>query len=145
MNIEDLHEAVDEIIGQGIKSSKNNTIHHEALLFDHTSHLKENDLNLLNKVIQQRKIDINNYKDEVAATSFSIQSLKDFDWSLRLVLSSDQLQTLRKPLLMLKLSLKQHETTTIKHITMELTYVEFKNLLENCHQIYKVIDTIRQH
>lgn len=33
----------------------------------------------------------------------SYSHLKDFDWSLRLVLSSDKLSGLRRPLLMLKL------------------------------------------
>lgn len=64
--------------------------------------------------------------------------LDDFDWSLRMVMSSDKLSDLHKPLLMLTL-----ETTNINgekaNQLIELTTQELKYLIEKLKTVQKVI------
>eukprot|EP00456_Euglypha_rotunda_P012233 TRINITY_DN13429_c0_g1_i2.p1 TRINITY_DN13429_c0_g1~~TRINITY_DN13429_c0_g1_i2.p1 ORF type:complete len:218 (-),score=32.71 TRINITY_DN13429_c0_g1_i2:130-783(-) len=67
-------------------------------------------------------------------------SLKDFDWSLRMTLSSDKLSTLREPLLLLTLSLQ--DSGAGKNINLELSKAELENVLKSLEEAYKTVATL---
>jgi COMM domain len=62
----------------------------------------------------------------------SYAHLKDFDWSLRLVLSSDKLSGLRRPLLMIKLDIvdadgaKQERLVELSEAELEILLTKLK-------------------
>jgi hypothetical protein len=62
----------------------------------------------------------------------SYSHLKDFDWSLRLVLSSDKLSGLRRPLLMLKLDVvgadgvKQEKLVELSEAELDVLLAKLK-------------------
>ena len=66
----------------------------------------------------------------------SYATLKDFDWSLRLVLSSSKLSGLRQPLLMLKLD-KILPDGTIEERLLELDESELNTLLSSLRAAQK--------
>lgn len=70
--------------------------------------------------------------------SASYSTLQDFDWSLRLVLSSNKLSGLRQPLLMLKLE-KTLPDGTVKERLLELDETELDNLLGSLKSAQKHI------
>ena len=61
-------------------------------------------------------------------TEISSGTLEDFDWSLRLCMGSDQLATLRRPLLLLSLTIRKPNGKVEKR-TLELSMEELDNLL----------------
>jgi len=63
--------------------------------------------------------------------------LKDFDWSLRMTLSSDKLSTLREPLLLLSLSL--HENGQTRDVHLELSKSELDVFLKSCEEIHREV------
>jgi hypothetical protein len=66
--------------------------------------------------------------------------LRDFDWSVRLVLSSDKLSALRQPLLMLKLDTIGPDGTVVEQV-LELTLEELKTFSETLISAQKVLIT----
>ncbi len=70
--------------------------------------------------------------------SASYATLQDFDWSLRLVLSSSKLSGLRKPLLMLKLE-KTLPNGSVEERLLELDEAELDRLLESLKSAQKHI------
>jgi hypothetical protein len=70
--------------------------------------------------------------------SASYATLQDFDWSLRLVLSSSKLSGLRKPLLMVKLE-KTLPNGTVEERLLELDEAELDKLLESLKSAQKHI------
>ena len=67
--------------------------------------------------------------------------LKDFDWSVRLVLSTDTISTLRKPLLMLRFEANLPDGSTKTQI-LELTTDELKGFLDSLKAAQKVFSDI---
>ena len=67
----------------------------------------------------------------------SYNKLKDFDWSSRIVLSSDKLSGLNKPIVMLQLTTEDCNGIE-KQTLLELTKDDTKALLENLTKIQKV-------
>ena len=134
---EDYHLAIDELIGQGIKTSNKNALD-EIILARNANELIESDV--IEKILKSRKNDLDKHYNNL----FSTYTLKDFNWSLRLVLASDKLSNIKKPKVLLELSLIQLNQD-VKQIQIELNKQEFKNLLDNCHKIYKVLNTLRSH
>lgn len=61
--------------------------------------------------------------------SVSYSQLKDFDWSYRVVLSSDKLSWLRKPLLLLRLDTVSADGVKSERV-VELSELEVDELLE---------------
>lgn len=60
----------------------------------------------------------------------SYAHLKDFDWSVRMCLSSDKLSGLRTPLMILKLDVKL-PCGKVEEVILELNGQELKNLLSS--------------
>ena len=65
----------------------------------------------------------------VVEGTVSYAQLKDFDWSYRVVLSSDKLSWLRKPLLLLRLDTVGADGVKSERV-VELSEVELDELLE---------------
>eukprot|EP01039_Chlorochromonas_danica_P000039 gene39-42_t len=63
-------------------------------------------------------------------TGCSMKELVDFDWSLKLALSSDKLSGLRKPLLQLNLQTADPSGKTKKDTLLELNAEELARLLK---------------
>lgn len=64
-------------------------------------------------------------------------SLQDFDWSLRLVMSSSQLTTVRIPIVLLTLTIKTGENK-IKNVNLQLNkndLAKFISHLSNCQKV----------
>jgi len=60
----------------------------------------------------------------------SYMSLQDFDWSTRLVLSSDKISGLRKPIVQLKLDTSPSDGT-LRETLLEMDLKELKILLSS--------------
>jgi hypothetical protein len=71
--------------------------------------------------------------EEVGSYSY----LKDFDWSIRLILSSDKISGLRKPVLLLKLE-SQTPNGKIQENTIELNTKELENLITSLKKAQEV-------
>ena len=67
----------------------------------------------------------------------SYTRLEDFDWSLRLVLSSDKLSDLKKPLLMLSLDTIDANEAKKNHL-LEMTSEELKAFIGKLKTVQKV-------
>jgi hypothetical protein len=74
-------------------------------------------------------------------TLISAGTLEDFDWSLRLVMGSDQLSTLRQPLLLLSLTIRK-TNGEIEHKTLELDQERLSSMLETFDNISNVISKL---
>ena len=71
----------------------------------------------------------------------SAGTLEDFDWSLRMVMGSDQLSTLRQPLLLLSLTIR-NTNGQIEHKTLELNQDRLENLLSTFGDIGTVLSKL---
>lgn len=69
--------------------------------------------------------------------------LDDFDWSLRMVMSSDKLSDLHKPLLMLKLETTDANGDKYDHL-VELTTEELKILINKLKTVQKVVHGMKK-
>ncbi|XP_054585247.1 COMM domain-containing protein 8 [Eptesicus fuscus] len=82
-------------------------------------------------------------KDEIKQTllnevvDISSAQLQDFDWQLKLALSSDKIATLQMPLLNLHLDVK--ENGEVKPYSIEMSQEELQNLINSLEAANKVI------
>uniref|UniRef100_A0A3B4A8U3 COMM domain-containing protein n=1 Tax=Periophthalmus magnuspinnatus TaxID=409849 RepID=A0A3B4A8U3_9GOBI len=70
-------------------------------------------------------------------TSISSAVLSDFDWQLKLALSSDKISSLQTPLL--SLSLDVRENGALRPVTMEMTRDELNTLISSLEAANKVV------
>jgi len=68
----------------------------------------------------------------------SFSCLKDFDWSLRLTLSSDKISGLRKPLLLLKIDTVGPDGGKVERI-VEMNEEELNHLLARLKEAQEVL------
>jgi len=113
--------------------------------------LSENLISLISQVIVARQSEIEeavlcggNGSSVVHPSPFPL--LKDFDWSIRVVLSSDSMNSLRIPVMLLHLTLKKDHSNNsnngITELTLELTKNELDHLLNNCRHIQQVVQKL---
>ncbi|CAI9153070.1 unnamed protein product [Rangifer tarandus platyrhynchus] len=82
-------------------------------------------------------------KDEIKQTlleeivDISSAQLQDFDWQLKLALSSDKIATLQMPLLNLQIDVK--ENGEVKPYSVEMSKEELKNLINSWEAATKVV------
>jgi len=69
-------------------------------------------------------------------------SLQDFDWSLRLIMSSSTIQSVRIPVVVLTLTLKTGDNTN--NITLELNKNELSQLIESLTNVQKVVKALER-
>eukprot|EP00941_MAST-03F_sp_MAST-3F-sp1_P006158 g6158.t1 len=105
-----------------------------------TSGLSDGVCNEIASVLNARRDDILQALSEQAA-SVSSSHLADFDWSLRLVMSSNELSQMREPILILTLHISDSEGRR-KEVVMELTKEKLGDLLSNCDKIGKVVEEL---
>ena len=67
--------------------------------------------------------------------------LVDFDWSLRLVLSSQHLSSMRKPILLVDLDLK-YANGTSRHQILELAEQDLDKVLNSFASVEKVLQLL---
>lgn len=67
----------------------------------------------------------------------SSAQLQDFDWQLKLALSSDKIATLQMPLLNLHLDIK--ENGEVKPYSVEMSKEELQNLISSLEAANKVV------
>ena len=91
-------------------------------------------------IVDDRRIEIDRALAK-KTTLISAGTLEDFDWSLRLVMGSDQLSTLRQPLLLLSLTIR-NTNGEIEHKTLELDQERLNTMLETFDNISDVISTL---
>ena len=70
--------------------------------------------------------------------SVSYAFLKDFDWSARVVMSSDKLSGLRRPMLLLKLDTVAADGTKEEHM-VELNESELDEFLESLRRVQSMV------
>ena len=78
------------------------------------------------------------------AVEISNAHLTDFDWSLRLVLASDKLSHVRKPIVLLKLFLSDASGSARRDLIVELGKAELDKLLDDCSNINTVLQSLVQ-
>lgn len=76
-------------------------------------------------------------------SDLSYSWLDDFDWSLRMVMSSDKLSDLHRKLLMLKLETTDANGEKAEHL-IELTSEELKYLIAKLKSVQKVCSIIQR-
>jgi hypothetical protein len=91
-------------------------------------------------IVDDRRIEIDRALAK-KTTLISAGTLEDFDWSLRLVMGSDQLSTLRQPLLLLSLTIR-NTNGEIEHKTLELDQERLNTMLETFDNISDVISKL---
>eukprot|EP01084_Bolivina_argentea_P317350 550211_1 len=69
-------------------------------------------------------------------------SLQDFDWSLRLIMSSSTIQSVRIPVVLLTLTLKTGDET--KNITLQLNKRELNRLIESLSNVQRVVKALER-
>lgn len=69
--------------------------------------------------------------------SISSASLQDFDWQLKLALSSDKISSLNTPLLSLCLDVKENQA--LRSVTMEMNREELNTLISSLEAANKVV------
>ncbi|KAK2825810.1 hypothetical protein Q5P01_020024 [Channa striata] len=70
-------------------------------------------------------------------TSISSATLKDFDWQLKLALSSDKISSLHTPLLCLSLDVR--ENGALRPVTIEMNREELNTLITSLEAANKVV------
>ncbi|XP_032708296.1 COMM domain-containing protein 8 [Lontra canadensis] len=101
-------------------------------------------LNQLNSFHQQAVMKcLKSRKDEIKQAlleeivDISSAQLQDFDWQLKLALSSDKIATLQMPLLNLHLDIK--ENGEVKPYSVEMSKEELQNLINSLEAANKVV------
>ncbi|XP_054653722.1 COMM domain-containing protein 8 isoform X2 [Dunckerocampus dactyliophorus] len=99
-------------------------------------------------VLKARKEDIRHALLD-RTNSITSATLQDFDWQLKLALSSDKISSLQTPLLSLSLDIR--ENGTFKPVTMETNKEELSTLISSLEAANKVVlqltnnENIAQH
>lgn len=88
------------------------------------------------KCLKSRKDEIKQALLEEIVDISSAQ-LQDFDWQLKLALSSDKIATLQMPLLNLHLDIK--ENGEVKPYSVEMSKEELQNLINSLEAANKVV------
>lgn len=88
------------------------------------------------KCLKARKEEIRNALVETVNAISSAQ-LQDFDWQLKLALSSDKISMLQMPLLNLDLDVR--ENGEIKPISIEMNKEELQNLINALEAANKIV------
>ncbi|OXB58578.1 hypothetical protein ASZ78_004401 [Callipepla squamata] len=100
------------------------------------SELNANYQEAIVKCLKGRKEEIRNALVETVNAISSAQ-LQDFDWQLKLALSSDKISTLQMPLLNLDLDVRENDE--IKPISIEMNKEELQNLINALEAANKVV------
>ncbi|XP_028404022.1 COMM domain-containing protein 8-like [Dendronephthya gigantea] len=69
--------------------------------------------------------------------NLSQATLKDFDWKLKLIMATDKLSNMREPVVSLDLDIK--EKAGMKHVLVELSKDELKELIASLEAANKVV------
>ncbi|KGL79937.1 COMM domain-containing protein 8, partial [Tinamus guttatus] len=97
--------------------------------------LNSNYQEVITKCLKSRKEEIRNALVE-RVNAISSAQLQDFDWQLKLALSSDKISMLQMPLLNLDLDVR--ENGEIKPISIEMNKEELQNLINALEAANKV-------
>lgn len=93
-------------------------------------------------VVVARRDEIEERLKQQASQLFP-RHLKDFDWSVRLITSSDHISSTKKAVMMLTLTTQNETTGNAEDVTVELSREDLDSLLENCNDINGVIQELR--
>lgn len=127
-NLNDMLDAVECVICDAIHRGLSAEQFKEAL-----ESIDENVAKALVNVYQMRKHEIAISRAESIA-SISEAFLKDFDWSIRIIMGSSDLSTTRKAILLLKLSLEDPNGKVLNK-TYEMDLDSLSNLLKKFDRI----------
>ncbi|XP_030347305.1 COMM domain-containing protein 8 isoform X2 [Strigops habroptila] len=98
--------------------------------------LNSNYQEAITKCLKGRKEEIRNALVE-RVNAISSAQLQDFDWQLKLALSSDKISVLQMPLLNLDLDVR--ENGEIKPVSIEMNKEELQNLINTLEAANKVV------
>ncbi|XP_043849416.1 COMM domain-containing protein 8-like [Dromiciops gliroides] len=105
-------------------------------VIEQLNHLSSDHQNTIMKCLKNRKDEIRKaLLGEIIAISSA--QLQDFDWQLKLALSSDKIATLQVPLLNPDLDVK--ENGDVKQYSVEMNKEELQNLINSLEAANKVI------
>ncbi|XP_036619409.1 COMM domain-containing protein 8 [Trichosurus vulpecula] len=105
-------------------------------VIEQLNHLSSDHQKTIMKCLKSRKDEIRKaLLGEIIAISSA--QLQDFDWQLKLALSSDKIATLQVPLLNLDLDVK--ENGDVKQYSVEMNKEELQNLINSLEAANKVI------
>eukprot|EP00118_Oscarella_pearsei_P025503 m.308296 g.308296 ORF g.308296 m.308296 type:complete len:179 (+) comp43716_c0_seq1:34-570(+) len=77
-----------------------------------------------------------------AVAGISQAKLKDFDWNLKVVLSSDKIAAVEEPLVTVDLEVENPNGNT-KHISVEMNKAELKNMITSLEGANKVVQQLK--
>ncbi|XP_001364442.3 COMM domain-containing protein 8 [Monodelphis domestica] len=125
--LEDISKFFKTVIGKNKDFEK---------VIEQLNHLSSDHQKTIMKCLKSRKDEIRKaLLGEIIAISSA--QLQDFDWQLKLALSSDKIATLQVPLLNLDLDVK--ENGDIKQYSVEMNKEELQNLINSLEAANKVI------
>ncbi|KAB0368369.1 hypothetical protein FD755_020135 [Muntiacus reevesi] len=100
------------------------------------NHLNSSHQEAIMKCLKSRKDEIKQTLLEEIVDISSAQ-LQDFDWQLKLALSSDKIASLQMPLLSLHLDVKENDE--VKPYSVEMSKEELQNLINSLEAANKVV------
>ncbi|XP_055967282.1 COMM domain-containing protein 8 [Sorex fumeus] len=109
-------------------------------IFQQLNQLNSSHQETVMKCLKSRKDDIKQTLLEEIVNISSAQ-LKDFDWQLKLALSSDKIATLQMPLLNLHLDVR--ENGEVKPYSVEMSKEELQNLIDSLEAANKVLQPLK--
>ncbi|XP_065832636.1 COMM domain-containing protein 8-like [Oscarella lobularis] len=77
-----------------------------------------------------------------AVAGISQARLKDFDWNLKLVLSSDKIASVQEPLVAVDLSVEDANEET-RHVSVEMSKEELKSMITSLEAANKVVQQLK--
>ena len=95
----------------------------------------------LERVRWKLQVSMRGTEEPVFIFTMEEPQLVDFDWSLRLVLSSQHLSSMRKPILLVDLDLK-YANGTSRHQILELAEQDLDKVLNSFASVEKVLQLL---
>ncbi|XP_054977164.1 COMM domain-containing protein 8-like [Sorex araneus] len=129
--LEDITKFFKDAVGRNLSDEE---------IFQQLNQLNSSHQETVMKCLKSRK---NHIKQTLLEEIVNISSaqLKDFDWQLKLALSSDKIATLQMPLLNLHLDVR--ENGEVKPYSVEMSKEELQNLIDSLEAANKVLQPLK--
>eukprot|EP01083_Nonionella_stella_P075522 205358_1 len=104
--------------------------------------LSDSTIDIVIKVMASRRREIHRHLQTQAVHSGTEGHLADFDWSVRVVLSSEKIANIRLPIFLL--NLKLHQTGgEYKDVRIQLTKEQLDDFISECSNIHKTLKQLQ--
>ncbi|XP_064609031.1 COMM domain-containing protein 8-like isoform X2 [Liolophura sinensis] len=104
------------------------------------SELSKDQKQILTEVILSRSDELREHLRS-KTTQISNASLQDFDWQMKLAMSSDKLATVQEPLLVVDLNIRESEKK--KAVSLEMNKLELEKMITSFEAANKVVQQLK--